>query len=186
MPNFTERAIKESFLKLLNEKPLSQITVKDIVEDCGINRNSFYYHFADIPTLIEEIIKGQFDKVLEEHTTIDSIEDCLLASVDFARKNKKAIMHIFNSANRETFEHYLWQVNDYIVNKFIDTVVTDRVLNDRDRDLLINLLKCECYGIVIAWMNSGMSESIVDDIRRLEELRAGLFEELIKRIAENE
>ena len=54
MPNFTRRAIKESFLKLLNQRPLNQITVKDIVEDCGINRNSFYYHFSDLPALVEE------------------------------------------------------------------------------------------------------------------------------------
>ena len=50
MPNFTQKAIKESFIKLLNDKPLHQITVKDIVEDCGVNRNTFYYHFTDIPT----------------------------------------------------------------------------------------------------------------------------------------
>ena len=47
MANFTQKAIKESFIKLLNEKPISKISVKDIVEDCGINRNSFYYHYAE-------------------------------------------------------------------------------------------------------------------------------------------
>ena len=36
MPNFTKKAIKDSMKKLLNERPLNQITVKDIVEDCGI------------------------------------------------------------------------------------------------------------------------------------------------------
>ena len=41
MPNFTKMAIKASFIKLLNERPLNQITVKDIVLDCGINRNTF-------------------------------------------------------------------------------------------------------------------------------------------------
>ena len=51
MANFTKNAIKASCLKLLNERPISKITVKDIVEDCGINRNSFYYHFQDIPAL---------------------------------------------------------------------------------------------------------------------------------------
>jgi len=56
MPNFTKMAIKSTFIKLLNEKPLSQITVKDIVEECGVNRNSFYYHFQDIPALVEEIV----------------------------------------------------------------------------------------------------------------------------------
>lgn len=184
MPNFTQNAIKDSFIKLLNEKPLSQITVKDIVEDCGINRNSFYYHFADIPTLIEEIVKGDFDKVLEEHTTVDSLEDCLLTSVEFARKNKKAVMHIFNSVNRAMFEHYLWQVTEYVVNKYIDTVVTDKKLDAKDRELLVNLLKCECFGLVIAWMNSGMPESIVDDIKRLAEMRNGVMEEIVRRISD--
>ena len=41
LPNFTRDAIIRSFLGLLNEKPVNHITVKDIVEDCGINRNSF-------------------------------------------------------------------------------------------------------------------------------------------------
>ena len=69
MANFTRRAIKEAFTSLLEERPLNDITVKDIVERCGINRNSFYYHYQDLPALIEEIIKeeiGQvFAKVLE-------------------------------------------------------------------------------------------------------------------------
>ena len=51
MSAYTKQAIKNSFLKLLNERPLSRVTVKAIVEDCGINRNTFYYHFADIPPL---------------------------------------------------------------------------------------------------------------------------------------
>ena len=51
MVQLTKKAIVNSFIKLLNKKPLDKITVKDIVEDCGINRNTFYYHFADIKEL---------------------------------------------------------------------------------------------------------------------------------------
>ena len=43
MATFTKQAIKSTFLKLLREKPLNQISVKTIVENCGINRKSFYY-----------------------------------------------------------------------------------------------------------------------------------------------
>ena len=32
------------------------VVLKDIVEDCGINRNSFYYHYADLPALLEEVV----------------------------------------------------------------------------------------------------------------------------------
>lgn len=64
MPNFTKMAIKATFIRLLDEKPLSQITVKDIVEECGVNRNSFYYHFQDIPTLVEEIVTEEADRII--------------------------------------------------------------------------------------------------------------------------
>ncbi|MBO4467998.1 MAG: TetR/AcrR family transcriptional regulator, partial [Clostridia bacterium] len=56
MANFTRNAIKDTFIKMLNERPLSQISVKDITSELDINRNTFYYHFHDIPQLIEEII----------------------------------------------------------------------------------------------------------------------------------
>ena len=64
MANFTKPAIKASFMKLLNERPLNKISVRDIVEDCGINRNSFYYHFQDIPALLGEIITEETEKLI--------------------------------------------------------------------------------------------------------------------------
>ena len=48
MPQFTKAAIIKSFSKLLDQKSFEKITVKDIVEDCGVNRKTFYYYFADI------------------------------------------------------------------------------------------------------------------------------------------
>ena len=75
MANFTEKAIKASFLKLLNERPLTKITVRDIVEDCGINRNSFYYHYRDIPALLEELITEQADNIMKKYPPISSLEE---------------------------------------------------------------------------------------------------------------
>ena len=45
MMNRTELVIAKAFWQLLEEKPYSKITVKNIVERCEINRNTFYYHF---------------------------------------------------------------------------------------------------------------------------------------------
>ena len=65
MASFTRKAIMEAFVVLLNEKPLNKITIKDIVEACGINRNTFYYHFQDVPDLIEAIVKEEIDAIIE-------------------------------------------------------------------------------------------------------------------------
>ena len=55
MAAFTKKAIMDSFLHLMEKKPLDKITVRDIVDDCGINRNTFYYYFQDIYAVLEEI-----------------------------------------------------------------------------------------------------------------------------------
>ena len=107
MPNFTKRAIKDAFLRQLTERPLSQITVKDIVEECGINRNSFYYHYEGIPALLEEIIAGELDRLTKAYPSIDSMEQGVDAAVEFIRANKRAVLHIYNSMSRDVFERYL-------------------------------------------------------------------------------
>ena len=58
MSGFTKEIIAKTFTELLDEKPMSKITVKDIVERCGVNRNTFYYHFKDIP----DVAPGAFQK----------------------------------------------------------------------------------------------------------------------------
>ena len=53
MPVNVKPMIAEAFLKLSKEKNIDKITVKDIVDTCGISRQSFYYHFQDILEVIE-------------------------------------------------------------------------------------------------------------------------------------
>ena len=66
MSELTKRAIQESFKKLLSNQPLDKITVKNITDDCGVNRNTFYYHYSDIYQLLEEIFltEAQKDRAL--------------------------------------------------------------------------------------------------------------------------
>ena len=104
MANFTKAAIKSTFIALLEEKPLNQITVKMIVETCGINRNSFYYHYQDLPALIEEIVQEESMRIMNKYQTIDSIEMALNAAVEFTSNHRRAILHIYCSVNRDIFE----------------------------------------------------------------------------------
>ena len=53
MSNLTKKALRETMIKALNERPLDKIKVKELVEECGVNRNTFYYHYKDIYELLE-------------------------------------------------------------------------------------------------------------------------------------
>lgn len=51
---------------LLFKKKVKKLTVKEIVEECNITRQAFYYHFADIPELLKWILEKNAEKLLEE------------------------------------------------------------------------------------------------------------------------
>lgn len=64
---YTKEMIREVFIKKLNEHPLNKITVKDIVRECGINRNTFYYYYTDIYALLSEIFQTELQTVIDEY-----------------------------------------------------------------------------------------------------------------------
>ena len=115
----TKRAIKESFVNLLNERPLNKISVRDITDKCGINRNSFYYHYQDIPALMEEILIEQIDDIIEKYSGTDSLDEFFDVSFGFVLENKRALYHMYCSSNREYFEQMLMKTCEYIVTNYM-------------------------------------------------------------------
>ena len=94
MSQFTKKAIVETFLELLKEHSLDKITVKDIVEKCGINRNTFYYYYQDIYDLIDDVFDIETKKVLEDEKQYESWYEELLRVALFVVENRQAILHI--------------------------------------------------------------------------------------------
>lgn len=174
MTTLTKDAIKKTFMKLLNQKQVNKITVKEIVEDCGINRNSFYYHFDDIPALIEEILNDQVDELVNRQFDADNIYDCVMYAMDFALQNKSAMLHIYNSANHDLFDRYLSRVAQRTVTEFFDkyTQSSDRV-DPEDKNAIITYYKSLLIGFVVDWLSDGMKYDLTDKIKRMCELFEG-------------
>ena len=181
MPNFTKKAIKDTFLSLLDERPFSRITVKDIVEACGINRNSFYYHFQDLPALLEEIIAERVQELIQDHPSVDSLEDCFDAAAEFVLKNRRAVLHIYNSLSRDVFERYLMDVCEYVVRTYVEADFAGRPVDAGDKDMIIRYHKCECFGNIIDWLNSGMKDDISAYFHRIYQLKRGWEGEVLRR-----
>lgn len=113
--NRTKESIISAFGALLEERPLNKITVKEIVDRCGINRNTFYYHFKDNPSLLEETTLSQADQIIRTHSAFGSPIDCITPLVQYSAAHKKAILHIYRSTQREVFQVYLDRVAAHIV-----------------------------------------------------------------------
>lgn len=181
MPSFTRKAIMQSFMKLVDQRPINKVTIKDIVEDCGINRNTFYYHFSDIPALIEAIVQEEAAELFQTHPTITSYEECIHLAIQEIQKNKRAVLHIYNSSNRDIYEHYLMQMCQYIVETYFNTLLGDKKIDRRDREIIVTVYSCQCFGLFIDWLNNNLSDEFPQRVERLCELRKGMLEEMLER-----
>ncbi len=66
----TEAAIEAAFLKLVSEKPIRQITVKELYEVADMNKSTFYAHYQDIYAYAEVWLLGTvatFDQILADY-----------------------------------------------------------------------------------------------------------------------
>ncbi|WP_022890426.1 TetR/AcrR family transcriptional regulator [Agromyces italicus] len=52
----TRRALQAALFDLARERPLDELTVADIAARAGVNRSSFYQHYADKETLLADAL----------------------------------------------------------------------------------------------------------------------------------
>ena len=90
MAKYTRQAIMLCLLKLLEEKSIDKITVKDICERCEINRNTFYYYFSDIYEVLDALIEYETEQSLKEEDAEASFYEELLCICH--RKNTRNYM----------------------------------------------------------------------------------------------
>ena len=179
--DLTKAAIKKSFLELLNEKPINQISVRDIAEGCGFNRNTIYYHYDDIPCLVEEIVIDTAERIISEYTDYHSLEACLEKMAAFALEHKRIVLTINTSSTRSVYELYLMKVCGSVVENYLHTVFGDIQADPESREILVRFYKCECFGQIIDWLNCAMNYNVCEQFSRLCRLREGFVEILVER-----
>ena len=106
MPSSTKRDIIHSFLYLVGKKQIDKITVRDIVDDCGVNRNTFYYYFQDIYAVLEELCENTLARLPEQgalHEVLGTFYRLILA---FCEKYPHAAKSLALSLGFEGVERY--------------------------------------------------------------------------------
>ncbi len=176
MSVFTKKAIRETFLKLLREKPVSRITIREIVEECQINRNTFYYYYHDLPELIEEILTEETEKAVSRCNNVNSVEECVELIVNDLLTNKKVILHLHQSSvsNRMFYEQYLRKVCEHFISSFLENPLSEMGLSETDKNTLVRFYQCACFGYLIEWLDNGMKTDILSDFHRICELKQNI------------
>lgn len=167
MAQFTKKAITDTFLELLNEKRLDRITVKDIVEKCGVSRKTFYYYFDDIYDLLEKCLEDLKSSSSDKINDISSFETELQRLAEFVMNNKRAVYHIYNSISRDKLEDYLYESALPVISRTMNEKLKKSSYSKEDIEIVSMVCANAFTSCVLRWVKEGMTADFNYILKRI-------------------
>lgn len=166
---YTKMVIVQSFVKLLAEKPINRITVKEICELSEINRATFYKHYLDVYDLLDQIEAQYLEELTEvlnsrENNTPKDILTFIMASFKAEEKMYKAV---FSSNGDPAFPAKVLEKCNYMSQEQIHV---DKGLSGGQNVWVYQFVANGCNGILNQWISGGMKEPISEVAEFVERL----------------
>ena len=123
----TKRTLAASLKGFMEKKPLSKITVSEIITDCGVNRKTFYYHFEDIYALLKWMLEEEAIEVVKQFDLSVDYRQAVIFVMNYVRENKHLLCCVYDSMGRDELKRFFYA--DFI--GIIETVIenTERQLD---------------------------------------------------------
>lgn len=146
-----KEVIAEAAWTLLFDRKVKKLTVKDIVEECSITRQAFYYHFEDIPDLLKWMLDQSFEKILRECLEQEDAESGLRYFFSVAVSAKPYVEKGMQSNYGEEVEKALTEVIYSFFGQAVERMDMYRNYSPPDKQLILRYHCQAIMGILRGW-----------------------------------
>lgn len=183
MAKDTKQRLADSLKSLLSEKTLDHITVKEIVAQCGINRQTFYYNFQDVYALLDWIFQQEIARL---HISDPGCpwKEGFCRTVQYLRDNQKLILNAYHSVGRIRLERYLTDTLLPIMQRQTTANAQGLTITPQEREFVAQLHTSAFLGILFSWMDRGMPDETPISLQKVALLIDGSMQSMLNQIAE--
>lgn len=154
----TKQALAESLKKLMRAKPFSKITVTEIVNDCEVNRKTFYYHFEDIYALLRWIFEEEAVNIIRKFYLLNDYDEAIEFIYEYISENKDLLRNAydaFGSVELSSFFHMSFVgLNESLIES-VEQKMHKR-LPERTREYLCEFLTEASGGLLLNIISGNM------------------------------
>lgn len=159
----TKKQLRLGLTKLMQEKSINEITVRELADEVDINRGTFYIHYKDVYDMVDQIEKEIFEEFSE------------IITENFSKPIEKKpfpfLKAIFNflAENSDLCTAFLGKNGDMAFVEQLKGVVKTRFMNhwlssfkhDNPHKLeyLYSYIVSGFIGLIQNWLANGMQES---------------------------
>ena len=183
MSQSTKKAIVETTLNLAKRRPISKITVRDIVEACGITRNTFYYHFHDIYDVLECAIEVELD-TWKGMSDKDS-DTALFALIDFFVSYKRVWVNLYKSVGHDQLGRYVSKLLREALIERIRREAENMNVAESDFRLLCVFYEEALLGIFFRWLKDDRADDCHEELAEVISRMRMIFEGQVRHCLQN-
>lgn len=179
MTNNTKNELGRALYTLLGKKNLDRITVADITGLCGLNRQTFYYHFHDVYELAEWLIDREVAELASsENAKTGDWHELLMHIFLRLTESKSVALHLYRSRGWHHIVDYVYRRVSPLLEERARNLLAELQLDVPEDDLLfvVRIYQYALSGVLDAWLSSGMKDSVPGDLDRLFRLLDGSIE----------
>ncbi|MGN1099642.1 MAG: TetR/AcrR family transcriptional regulator C-terminal domain-containing protein [Christensenellales bacterium] len=116
----TKKTLAASLKKFMERKPLSKISVSEIIRDCGVNRKTFYYHFEDIYALLKWTLEQEAIEVVKNFDLLLDLEEAIIFVTDYVDANRHILNCAYDSMGRDEMKRFFFSDFSGVIISFIE------------------------------------------------------------------
>lgn len=110
----TKRKLSKSLISLLTSKSITEIDVSELCAKAGINRTTFYKHYASLYHLLDELIVQFFKRIETLFLSLSSGENTtskVVYLLKYLKQNREFVTIIMNNNSFSSISERLIQLN---------------------------------------------------------------------------
>lgn len=165
----TKKAIADGLKELTRTRNFDKISVSDITGICGLNRQTFYYHFQDKYELLSWIYYNEGFSSLIEGINLENWDIKLW---ELLNKMKREQVFYVNTIKNEgaCFQDYLWSISRTLFFEAMEKLDVHHKISDEEKTFYAGFFSYGICGTIVFWVKDGMKEDTRELSARLKKL----------------
>ena len=161
----TKQLLCESLKKKMAVKPLDKISIREITEDCGLNRQTFYYHFEDIYDQVKWMYEQEAVSLLREHESILFWQEGLLLLFAYLEKNRAVCLCALRSMGHEHVRRLFYDDLDDVLKNLVFSLGEQAHIPQEYGEFLTHYFTLSLASLVESWLLGEMKETPEELVR---------------------
>ena len=167
----TKERLRRALLDLMVDRGLDEISISEVCDKAGVNRNTFYSHYTSLKSLLEEIEAQFLEELIKainiSSESVNSVKGLLSLILEKVRENRDMCLLIFSVHGDKNF---LRSILTFFLPNAVRNWADNLHLPEKDASLLFYFISGGAVSIIEEWLRGGFGWDEADLVAKLDSM----------------